>query len=101
MFPIASKTWFANKSTTQHTFSSKIRKKLHQIEGKQSDLPANFIPKHAAIYSGQIIYSDNSYNKIELYRLDQSNLESRNLTGGRHRDNLATVNFSRFTLHII
>ena len=53
--------------------------------------------KHAAIYSEQFIYSDNSY----IYRLEQSKIEATKLTGGLHRANLDTLNFSRFNLHII
>jgi len=56
--------------------------------------PVNFIPKHTAISSEQFIYSDNTENKIELYRLNQSKTEAQNLTIGLHRDVLATVNFS-------
>ena len=56
--------------------------------------PINFMPKHAAIYSEQFIHSDNTWNKIKLYRLKHSKTEAQNLTLVLHRDELATVNFS-------
>ena len=101
LIPIACNSWFANKSTTQHTFSSKIKKNYIKHKVNIVIYPTNFIPNNAAIYSEQFIYSDNSQNKIELYRLDQRNLEARNLTGGLNGANLTTVNFSRFNLHRI
>ena len=93
MFPIASKTWFANKLTIQHTFSSKIRKNYIKYKVNRVIYPANFITKHAAIYSKQFIYSDNTYIKIELYRLDQSKIEATKLTRHLNKTNLTTINF--------
>ena len=101
MIPIACNSWFANNYLTQHTISNQIRKNYTKQKVNIVIYPANFILKHAAIYSEQFIHSDNSYIKIELYRLYQTNLEAINLTGGRHRAKLATVNFSRFNLLII
>ena len=57
--------------------------------------------KFVANYPEQFMYSDNTYNKIEFFRLKHSKLEARKLTVGLHRANLATVNFSRFNLHRI
>ena len=44
-FPITSKSWFINKSTTQHTYSSKFKKKLNQTKGKQNQLSCKIQPK--------------------------------------------------------
>ena len=56
--------------------------------------PVNFMRKYVSIYSKQFIHLDNTWKKIELYRLNQSKTEAQNLTIGLHRDVLATVNFS-------
>ena len=54
--------------------------------------PVKIMPKHVAIYSQKIIHSDNTWNNLELYRLNYSKEEAQNLTGGLHRDDLATLN---------
>ena len=61
----------------------------------------NFISIHAANYSEQFIYSDNTYNKIEFFRFNQSKSEARTFTRDQNRANLGTVIFSQFYLHII
>ena len=99
--PIACNSWFANKYLTQHTFSSNFRKNYMKHKENIVIYPENFIQNHAAIYSEQFIYSDNSQKKIELNRLYQRKLEARNLEEGLHRVNLATVNFSRIIIQII
>ena len=91
MIPIAYNSWFANKSTTQHTFSSKFRKHYIKQKVNRAIYPAKFTSIHAANYS----------EAVEFYRLNQSTTEAENLTVGRHRAHLATVQFSEFIMHRI
>ena len=94
MFPIANKTWFANKLTTQYSNRKKLRKNYSKEKVYSVINPENVISIHAANYSEQFIYSDNTQNKIEFFRFNQSKTESRTFTEDQNRYNLAIVNFS-------
>ena len=60
--------------------------------------PEKFMPKHVAIYSEQFINSDNTQNKIELYRLKHSKTESQNLTEQTSYDYEQLIHFLEFIL---
>ena len=59
------------------------------------------MPKLVANNSEQFMYSDNTWNKFEFYRLNQSTTEAENLTVGRNRANLATIKCSEFIVKTI
>ena len=80
MFPIANKTWFANKSTTQHSNSKKFRKNYSKQKVYIVINPKNFISFHAANYSEQFNYPDNTQNKIEFYRTNYKTYEAQNFS---------------------
>ena len=59
--PTTSKSWFANKATTQNTISNKFYKKHYTKQNMNKvSYPVKIMPKHVAIYSEQVIHSDNT-----------------------------------------
>jgi len=80
LIPIACNSWFANKYLTQHTFSSKFIKNYIKQKVNKVIYPVNFVPKHAAIYSKQFIYSDNTKKKIEFFRTNYNTYEAQNFS---------------------
>ena len=60
---------------------------------KEGSYPVKIMSKHVAIYSQQIIYSDNIQIKLELCRSNFSKEKAENLIAGLHRDDLDTVDF--------
>ena len=76
MFPIANKTYFANKSTTQYSNGKKFSKNYSKHKVYRVINPENFKSFHAANYSEQFNYSDNTQNKIEFYRTNNSTYEA-------------------------
>ena len=51
LFPITSKSWFANKSTTQNKISNKFYKNYTKQNMNKVSYPVKFMPIHASIYS--------------------------------------------------